>query len=117
MKETVASEFATTGVAPPPASADAAAFAARITARSQIVWGEHCSECDYPKCYATCAFYDPRPDLNCRRFVAGIEAAGALGDVRLNRIRFRRWGKLRAAARPAFAPPPPPAAAPPPTPP
>ena len=107
MKETVASEFATTGGAAPPGSTDIAAFAARITARSQIVWGEHCSECDYPKCYATCAFYDPRPDLNCRRFVAGIEAAGAVGGVRLNRIRFRRWGKLEgrgpARLRPAAA--------------
>jgi FkbH-like protein len=94
MKETVAREYVTTEVAAPRAAADMAAFAARVTARSQIVWGEHCSECDYPKCYATCAFYDPRPDLNCRRFVAGIEAAGVQAGVRLSRIRFRRWGKL-----------------------
>ena len=61
-----------------------------LAARSQIVWGEHCSECAYPSCYAACAFYDPRPDLNCRRFVAGIEDAGD----GLMRIRFRKWGKL-----------------------
>ena len=54
------------------------------------MWGEHCSECAYPACYASCAFYDPRPDLNCRRFVAGIEDAGD----GLMRIRFRKWGKL-----------------------
>src|ERR1700722_10600790 len=33
------------------------AFQDRLLGQSQIVWGEHCSECAYPKCYETCAFY------------------------------------------------------------
>jgi FkbH-like protein len=94
VKETVASEFSTAKVAPPPGAASMGAFAAGLAARSQIVWGEHCSECDYPRCYASCAFYDPRPDLHCRRFIAGLEAAPGPDGARLTRIRFRRWGKL-----------------------
>jgi FkbH-like protein len=63
-----------------------------LAARSQIVWAEHCSECAYPACYASCAFYSPRADLHCRRFEAGIE--GVAGAPSLMRIRFRKWGKL-----------------------
>jgi FkbH-like protein len=69
-----------------------AAFRERLAARSQIVWGEHCSECAYPNCYAHCAFYTPRPDMNCRRFEAGFEPVMGLDG--LHRIRFRKWGKL-----------------------
>ncbi|MGC1304953.1 MAG: HAD-IIIC family phosphatase [Caulobacteraceae bacterium] len=88
MKETVANEYSRVGVEIP---RGAELFDGRtVRARSQIVWGEHCSECAYPICYASCAFYDPRPDLHCRRFVAGIEAA----EQGLTRIRFRKWGKL-----------------------
>ncbi len=61
--------------------------------RSQIVWGEHCTECAFPACYASCAFYTPRADFNCRRFENGIEEVAA-GTRFLNRIRFRKWGKL-----------------------
>ena len=78
-----------------PASARAAfsAFGAGLAARSQIVWAEHCSECAYPACYSSCAFYQPRPgDLHCRRFAAGIEPVAGGRD--LKRIRFRKWGKL-----------------------
>jgi FkbH-like protein len=89
VRETVANEYRTWRP-DAPAPAATAEFAAGISAVSQIVWGEHCSECDYPRCYSTCGFYDPRPDLNCRRFVGGIEAAPG----GLTRIRFRRWGKL-----------------------
>jgi FkbH-like protein len=65
-----------------------------IDARSQIVWGEHCSECGFPHCYSTCAFFTPRKDdLNCGRFVKGIEQA-KIGKLRLSRIEFRKWGKL-----------------------
>ena len=94
MKETVAGEYA---IAPRPAGIADRLDGRSLLGRSQIVWGEHCSECAYPACYASCAFYDPRPDLNCRRFVAGIEDAGA----GLMRIRFRKWGKLegRGSAR------------------
>ena len=63
-----------------------------LSARSQIVWAEHCSECAYPSCYSSCAFYSPRGDLHCRRFEAGIE--GVAGAPSLMRIRFRKWGKL-----------------------
>ncbi len=89
MKETVAGEYAASA-APPPEGMAERLDGRSLLARSQIVWGEHCSECAYPGCYAACAFYDPRPDLNCRRFVAGIEDGGA----GLMRIRFRKWGKL-----------------------
>ncbi len=88
MKETVANDFNRTRV-DIPSSADLLDGRA-LRGRSQIVWGEHCSECAYPVCYASCAFYEPRPDLHCRRFSGGIEAAGP----GLTRIRFRRWGKL-----------------------
>ncbi|WP_174300455.1 HAD-IIIC family phosphatase [Caulobacter sp. S45] len=89
MKETVAGEYATSAALEPSRIADRL-DGRTLAGRSQIVWGEHCSECAYPVCYASCSFYDPRPDLNCRRFVAGIEDAGDS----LMRIRFRKWGKL-----------------------
>ncbi len=89
MKEIVAGEYAVSSV-PAPAGAVARLDGRRLAGRSQIVWGEHCSECAYPACYASCSFYDPRPDLNCRRFVAGIEDAGA----GLMRLRLRKWAKL-----------------------
>jgi FkbH-like protein len=69
-----------------------AAFRADLAGRSRIVWGEHCSECAYPACYAHCAFYTPRSDFNCRRFEAGFEPVA--GDRALHRVRFRKWGKL-----------------------
>ena len=87
MKETVAGEYVRTSASAP--AGDVSATRA-LTARSQIVWGEHCTECAYPSCYSTCAFYAPRPDLNCRRFAGGIEDAGA-GAMR---IRMRKWAKL-----------------------
>jgi FkbH-like protein len=88
VKETVANDFNCTRVDIPGGAALLDGRALR--ARSQIVWSEHCSECAYPVCYASCAFYDPRPDLHCRRFAGGIEAA----TQGLTRIRFRKWGKL-----------------------
>ena len=88
MKETVANEYNSVEVEVPPGIERLDGHVLR--ARSQIVWGEHCSECAYPVCYASCAFYDPRPDLHCRRFIAGIEVAGE----GLSRVRFRKWGKL-----------------------
>jgi FkbH-like protein len=63
-----------------------------LSARSLIVWGEHCSECAYPACYAHCSFYTPRSDLHCRRFQDGFEPVA--GSPGLHRIRFRKWGKL-----------------------
>ncbi len=71
-----------------------AAFRAGLKTRTDVAWGEHCSECAYPACYAHCAFYTPRSDFDCRRFEAGFEpVAGAEG---LHRVRFRKWGKLEA---------------------
>lgn len=88
MKETVAGEYGRSRSAVPEGAERL--DGRRLAGRSQIVWAEHCSECGYPTCYASCAFYDPRPDLHCRRFAGGIEDAGE----RLMRIRFRKWGKL-----------------------
>lgn len=65
----------------------------RILERSVVVWGEHCTECAYPKCYASCAFYTPRWDMNCRRFQTGIESVQADG-LHFMKIQFRQWGKL-----------------------
>jgi FkbH-like protein len=82
-----------------------AGFQQEIVGQSRIVWSEHCSECAYPYCYKACAFYTPRADLNCRRFEAGIEpVADGTGAFRLNRIRFRRWGKLEGRGTTAVQP-------------
>jgi FkbH-like protein len=74
---------------------------AAIATRSTIVWGEHCSECAFPACYASCEFYTPRPDLHCRRFAQGLERVrdenAAATTAALSRISFRRWGKLEGA--------------------
>jgi FkbH-like protein len=80
-------------------------FQRQLAGVGQLVWGEHCSECDYPQCYETCAFYTPRADLHCRRFEAGIERvkAGSEGGP-LHRIRFRQWGKLEARGAAAITP-------------
>jgi len=93
MIETLPEKPTPADVRMPAAVADAfAAFGESIARRSQIVWGEHCSECAYPSCYAHCAFYTPRSDFNCRRFEAGMEPVDSKPD--LNRVRFRKWGKL-----------------------
>src|SRR6185312_17406290 len=97
MKEIIPFERARRqGGLPDDARAGLADTAGRIAARSQIVWGEHCSECAAPACYAACTFYTPRPDGHCRRFEGGIETIDdvALGRAAAMRIRFRRWGKL-----------------------
>jgi FkbH-like protein len=93
MIETLPEKPTPADVRMPAAVAEAfAVFAQTIARRSQIVWGEHCSECAYPSCYAHCAFYTPRSDFNCRRFEAGMEPVDANTD--LHRVRFRKWGKL-----------------------
>lgn len=73
-----------------------AGFQAGVTARSQLVWGEHCTECSFPACQFTCAFYTPRADLICQRFEHGIETV-ACDDVQVSRVGFRKWGKLEAS--------------------
>jgi FkbH-like protein len=96
MKEIVLGDPAPARLAlPPEALAAFAGFAKSVEARTQIVWGEHCSECAFPGCYAVCAFYEPKPgDLHCRRFEAGLQGVRAPEALELKHIRFRRWGKL-----------------------
>jgi FkbH-like protein len=108
MKDTIALERPVDRSAlPDDAVAGLADTRARIGVRSQIVWGEHCTECAAPACYAACAFYTPRADGHCRRFVNGIEVVEGQGlpPGGVSRIRFRKWGKLegRGPVR-AFAP-------------
>jgi len=93
MYETIDSTTRATILLPPDVLAKFDELASRIEARSLIVWGEHCSECAYPSCYTSCAFYTPRRDGHCRRFANGIEQA-AVGAVALGRIKFRKWPKL-----------------------
>ena len=103
MKETVPTDRERARLTPPQDVARAfAATAQALSGRSQIVWGEHCSECAYPACYAHCAFYTPRGDLDCRRFEHGIQP---LADhPGLHRIRFRKWGKLEGHGPVALRP-------------
>ena len=71
-----------------------------VTERTLIPWGEHCTECSWPTCYATCELYEPRLDGRCRRFVEGmvrINAPGGLNSYLL-KIGFRRWAKLWSPA-------------------
>lgn len=67
-----------------------------VLSRSTIAWEEHCTECAFPSCYASCALYTPRDDYHCRRFVRGIERLREqeLVQLQLRRIQFKRWGKL-----------------------
>jgi FkbH-like protein len=70
------------------------------------LWGEHCTECAAPDCYASCSLYSPRPDGRCRRFAYGVyrnrnfpSAAGHGAEVV-----FRRWGKIEAQGNAAMLP-------------
>jgi FkbH-like protein len=110
MKETADRNAAIWPLALPQAAL--AAFAETrqaLAARSLRVWGEHCTECAFPACYAACSFYTPREDHHCRRFERGIERAAdpSAPDLDLVRVIFRRWGKLEsqgvAALRPVAA--------------
>jgi HAD superfamily phosphatase (TIGR01681 family) len=64
-----------------------------VKARSQIVWGEHCTECAFPACYSNCDFYTPRADLHCCRFAEGLVQV-SIGEVRAAKIRFRKWANI-----------------------
>jgi len=68
-------------------------LSSQVSKLGAIVWGEHCTECAYPNCYSSCAFYTPRWDMNCRRFQSGIESV-RIKDLNLMKIQFRQWGKL-----------------------
>lgn len=68
----------------------------RISARTVLPWGEHCTECVWPSCYSTCELYSPREDRRCRRFVDGmvrVDCPYAINSYLL-KIRFKQWGKL-----------------------
>ncbi|MHA1757931.1 MAG: HAD-IIIC family phosphatase, partial [Promethearchaeota archaeon] len=39
---------------------------------SFLLWGEHCINCQMPKCYKSCGLYSPRFDGKCRTFIDGI---------------------------------------------
>ena len=71
---------------------------ARITHRTVLDWGEHCTECAAPACYQTCDFFEARSDGKCRRFEGGVtersNAHAATGKI--TGIRFKKWGKLWA---------------------
>ncbi len=70
----------------------------KVLGRTLLPWSEHCTECVWPTCYATCDLYSPREDLRCRRFVDGmvrIDCPASLNSYLL-KIRFKRWGKLWA---------------------
>jgi FkbH-like protein len=70
----------------------------KLTARTLLPWGEHCTECVWPTCYTSCDLYSPRPDGRCRRFVEGIVRIDCPGSVNsyLLKVKFKRWGKLWA---------------------
>jgi FkbH-like protein len=78
-------------------------LAKRLATRSAVVWGEHCTECAAPTCYAACTFYTPRADGHCRRFAGGMEpVAGVAGAMRL---RLRKWAKLEGRGPVRLSPP------------
>lgn len=83
---------------PPEIAALFAESSATVKERTVLPWSEHCTECVWPNCYATCDLYSPREDGRCRRFVDGmvrINCPGTLNSYLL-KITFKRWGKLWA---------------------
>jgi FkbH-like protein len=73
-------------------------LAGRVTTRSVLPWGEHCTECVWPTCYTTCDLYSPRTDGKCRRFVDGMVRLDApqTANGYILKISFKQWGKLWA---------------------
>jgi len=68
----------------------------RISHRTTLPWGEHCTECAWPTCYTTCELYSPREDGGCRQFVDGmvrVDHKDGLSPYLL-KIQFKQWGKL-----------------------
>jgi FkbH-like protein len=70
--------------------------AAAVGMRTVLPWGEHCTECVWPSCYATCDLYEARADGKCRRFIDGMVRVDLPGSPNgyVLKIRFKRWGKL-----------------------
>jgi FkbH-like protein len=68
----------------------------QLLARTLLSWSEHCTECVWPTCYATCDLFSPREDGRCRRFEEGmvrIDCPSAVNSYVL-KITFKKWGKL-----------------------
>lgn len=71
-------------------------YKTKFSHRSTMLWGEHCTECNFPSCYSTCDLYSPRIDSKCRLFIDG----SVLIDFKeganpyLLKISFKHWGKL-----------------------
>lgn len=88
--------------------ASLATTARALAHRSDLVWGEHCTECAWPTCYAHCSLYTPRADLQCRRFDEGIVPVVIEPDGHARqpamRVGFRQWAKLEAHEEPRLAP-------------
>lgn len=63
-----------------------------------LLWGEHCTECAAPDCFASCDLYAARPDERCRRFEYGIfkNKAFASASGYGAEVIFKRWGKIEA---------------------
>src|ERR1700756_583330 len=68
----------------------------KTLARTVLPWSEHCTECVWPTCYASCDLYSPREDGRCRRFVDGMVRIDCPGSINgyILKIRFKRWAKL-----------------------
>jgi FkbH-like protein len=84
------------GALPPEIRARFAEYHGRVTARTILPWGEHCTECNAPSCYTTCDLHTPRADGGCRLFHHGmvrVPYAHAANGYLL-KIHFKRWGKL-----------------------
>jgi FkbH-like protein len=99
MYETEAnSRIAETNEIPPEVLEKFRDFREKVSARTLLPWGEHCTECVWPTCYRSCDLYNAREDGRCRRFVDGmvrVDCPGAVNSYLL-KIRFKRWGKLWA---------------------
>lgn len=71
-------------------------YRSSVTARTVLPWGEHCTECVWPSCYSTCAFYERRSDGACRQFIgSAVRLDNRLGlNPYVLKIRFKRWAKF-----------------------
>ena len=72
--------------------------ASGIRDMSFLLWGEHCTECSAPDCFATCDLYVSRPDGMCRRFAHGVYRNKNFKTMRGYgaEVVFKKWGKLEA---------------------
>lgn len=68
---------------------------ARVRRRCLTVWQEHCAECAMPDCYSKCAFYSPRADYKCQRFLGGVSILNHTQEAGAPMaITFGRWARL-----------------------